>query len=200
MTPSRPDVALPLIPSLSRLREREAPWKREGEGVLRSTLRLRGLVERAADDLTGQCAGQLAVLQQYGAVDDHMVDADRFALYLHAARRQAGDRLARLFGDRVGIEDRDVGDLAGRDKAAVGDIVHQGGLAGQPIDRLLERHHLLLTHPVAEQVGARLVPVGSVWPAAAVAGADDRVLRAEDVLLRLRIVVAVDRLEAGLQA
>jgi hypothetical protein len=48
-------------------------------------------------------------------------------------------------------------------------------------------------------VGAGLVPVGGVRPAAAVAGADDGILRAEDVLLRLRIVFAVDRLEARLQ-
>src|SRR6516165_12585632 len=89
-------------------------------GRVRSTLRLRALIERAADDLAGQCAGQLAVLQQYGAVDDHMVDADRFALNLHAAARQACDRLTRLLGDRRGVEKRDVGDLAGRDKAAVG--------------------------------------------------------------------------------
>jgi hypothetical protein len=52
---------------------------------------------------------------------------------------------------------------------------------------------------VPEQLRARLVPVGGVRPAAAIAGADDGILRAEDVLLRLRIVVAVDRLEAGLQ-
>src|ERR1700730_14287581 len=43
------------------------------------------------------------------------------------------------------------------------------------------------------------MPVGSVRPAAAVASADDGKLRAEDVLLRVWIVVAVDRLEAGLQ-
>jgi hypothetical protein len=39
------------------------------------------------------------------------------------------------------------------------------------------------------------VPVGGVRPAAAVAGADDGKLRAEDVLLHLRIVIAVDRVE-----
>src|SRR5215472_16381194 len=43
------------------------------------------------------------------------------------------------------------------------------------------------------------MPVGGMRPAAAIAGADDGILRAEDVLLRLRIVIAVDRLEAGLQ-
>jgi hypothetical protein len=37
------------------------------------------------------------------------------------------------------------------------------------------------------------MPVGGVRPATAVAGADDGKLRAEDVLLRLQIVVAVDR-------
>src|SRR5216684_4391734 len=36
-------------------------------------------------------------------------------------------------------------------------------------------------------------------PPAAVAGSDDRVLRAEDVLLHFRIMVAVDRLKTGLQ-
>src|SRR5271167_64520 len=44
-----------------------------------------------------------------------------------------------------------------------------------------------------------VLPVSGVWPAAAVAGADHRVLRAEDVLLHFRIMVAVDRLEASLQ-
>ena len=38
-----------------------------------------------------------------------------------------------------------------------------------------------------------------VRPAATVAGADDGILRAGDVLLRLRIVFAVDRDKAGLQ-
>jgi hypothetical protein len=52
---------------------------------------------------------------------------------------------------------------------------------------------------VTEQLRARLVPVRGVRPAAAVAGADDRILRAEDVLLHFRIAVAVDRLETGLQ-
>ena len=52
---------------------------------------------------------------------------------------------------------------------------------------------------MAEQMRAGFVPVGGVRPAAAVAGADHGVLRAEDVLLHFRIVVAVDRLEAGLQ-
>src|SRR5579871_5488441 len=91
------------------------------------------------------------------------------------------------------------GSVASGDKAAVVHVVHQRRLAGQPVDRLFERHRLLLAHPVAEQLRAGLVTVGGVRTAAAVAGADDRVLRAEDVLLRLRIVVAVDRDKAGLQ-
>src|SRR5215210_4102706 len=52
---------------------------------------------------------------------------------------------------------------------------------------------------MTEQVRAGLVPVGGMRSAAAVAGADHRVLRTEDVLLRRRVFVAVDRLEAGLQ-
>src|SRR6516165_5312934 len=156
-------------------------YRRSGErwpGRARPPRTCLRLVERAPDDLAWQGAGQLAVLQQHGAVDDDMVDADRLAPDLHTAARQARDRLARLLGDRVGVEDRDVGDLAGCDKAAVGNVVHQRRLAGQSVDRLFERHHLLLAHPVAEQVGAGLMPVGGVRPAAAVAGADHGILRA----------------------
>jgi hypothetical protein len=40
------------------------------------------------------CPGQLAVLQRHGAVDDHLVDAERVALNLHAAHRQGRARLA----------------------------------------------------------------------------------------------------------
>src|SRR5204862_4338654 len=157
------------------------------------------LVQRAADDLPGKRVGQLAALIEHRAVDDDIIDADRLALYFDAAAGQRRRRLARLLRDRVGVEDRDVGDLAGGDKAAVGDVVHQRSLAGQPIDRLFERHRLLLAHPVTEQVGAGLVPVGGMRPAAAIAGADHRVRRPEDVLLHFWIMVAVDRLETGLQ-
>src|SRR6202049_23677 len=52
---------------------------------------------------------------------------------------------------------------------------------------------------MAEEIGTGLVPIRGVRPPAAVAGADDRVLRAEDVLLHFWIMVAVDRLETGLQ-
>src|SRR3954449_5350865 len=52
---------------------------------------------------------------------------------------------------------------------------------------------------MAQQMGAGFMPVGGVRPAAAVAGADHGVLRAEDVLLRRRVVIAVDHLETGLQ-
>jgi hypothetical protein len=44
---------------------------------------------------------------------------------------QARHRLAQLGSDCVGVEDRDVGDLARRDKAAIGNVVHQCGIAGQ---------------------------------------------------------------------
>src|SRR5439155_25126382 len=69
------------------------------------------LVQRAADDLPGKRVGQLAALIEHRAVDDDIIDADRLALYFDAAAGQRRRRLARLLRDRVGVEDRDVGDL-----------------------------------------------------------------------------------------
>jgi hypothetical protein len=42
----------------------------------------------------GNAVGQPAVLQQYGTVDDHIIDFDRVPLQLRAAGGQVGDRIA----------------------------------------------------------------------------------------------------------
>src|SRR5271165_4003167 len=158
-----------------------------------------GLVERASDYLTRQSVGELPAFRQHGAVDDYIVDPDSLPLDLHAAGWKVSHRLTRLRRDGVGVEDRDVSRFARRDEAAIGEVVHQRGLAGQAVHRLFERHRLLLAHPMPEQMRAVLLPVGGVRASAAVTGADHGVARAEDFLLRLRVAVAVDGDEASLQ-
>ena len=89
--------------------------------------------------------------------------------------------------------------LPGGDEAAVVHVVHQRRPAGEPMHRLLERHDLLLAHPVPQQIGAVFMAVGRMRTRAAIARADHRVGRAEDLLLRRRIGVAIDADEEGLQ-
>src|SRR5262249_19102187 len=175
-----------------------SPAGRVARGVA-VQLRVARLVERASDDLSRERSGELAVFEEHGAVDDHAIDADSVPLDLDPACRQIGDRLARFRRNRVGVEDRDVGRLARGDEAAVVQVVHQRGLAGQPGDRFLSRRDRLRADPMTQQVRAVLGPVGGVRPRPAVAGADHRIARAEDLLLRLRVGIAVDGDEAGLQ-
>src|SRR5271165_9571 len=79
----------PGVGTLSRIcgRGKTGP---KGDGELRGAR----LVERAADDLAGQRVGQFALVEQHAAVDHDVVDTDRVALDLHAARGQVRDRLA----------------------------------------------------------------------------------------------------------
>ena len=88
------------------------------------------------------------------AVDEHVPDAGGLlggqALRVggkvaHAARRPGAD------GGR--IEDAHVGRVALAQVAAPHEAEHVGGLAGELAHRVLERHHLALAHPRAEQVG-----------------------------------------------
>jgi hypothetical protein len=59
-----------------------------------------------------------------------MPTAARFTRTPPAGKVATGSR--GLVPVRVGVEDRDVGGLARGNKAEVGEIVHQSGLAGQP--------------------------------------------------------------------
>ena len=66
--------------------------------------------------------------------------------------------------DRVEVEHDDVGGLADFERAAVVQPEHRGRLAGELVDRVLERHDFLVAHPVAEQVGreARVAQLADV--------------------------------------
>ena len=54
-------------------------------------LRVR-LVQRAADDLAGQRVGQFALVEQHGAIDHDIIDADCVALHLDTAARRYRSR------------------------------------------------------------------------------------------------------------
>src|SRR5207245_973622 len=77
------------------------------------------------------------------------------------------------------------------------EVVHPRGLAGEPMDRLFQRHHLLFAHPVTQQSGAVVIAVMRMRTRAAIAGPDHGIVRAEDLLLRLRIGAALDDLAQG---
>src|SRR5579875_3499863 len=176
-----------------------APLPRVRGRLHAAILRPAGAIEGPADDLARQGPGQFAALCGNAAIDDDGIDADGAAPDLHRAARKVANRLARLRCDPLRIEDRDVGGLAQGDKAAIDEIVHQRGPAGQPVYGLFERHDLLLAHPIAQQLRAVVLSIGRVRPRAAVAGADHGIARAENCALRLRIVIAVDADELGLQ-
>ena len=97
--------------------------------------------------------GQL-VLADHGAVDDDVAHAHRAvgdeALAVGGEVADAAQRAGR---DRVVVEHHDVGGLADLERAAVVQAEHRGRLAGELVDRVLERHDVLVAHPVAEQVG-----------------------------------------------
>ena len=101
--------------------------------------------------------------------------------------------------DAVVVEHHDVGRLADLDRAAVAEAEHAGRLAGELVDRVLERHDFLVAHPVAEQVGreARVAELAHVR--AGVGEAEQhRVLR-EEPRDRFGIVVGEHAREARVE-
>src|SRR5437870_4693619 len=141
----------------------------------------------------------LAVFQQPHAIDDDMIDPGGDRLDARTTVRKVVHQLARLVRDGLGIEDGDVGHHPRGDEAAIVEVVHPRGLAGEPMDRLFQRHHLLFAHPVTQQSGAVVIAVMRMRTRAAIAGPDHGIVRAEDLLLRLRIGAALDDLEQGVQ-
>ena len=86
--------------------------------------------------------------------------------------------LARLH--RVGIEQHDVRRQALAQQAAVADAEQRCRLEGQPPHRLLQRHRLLLAHPLAEQPRRVAVAAVELHVRAAVAQPDERVRIGQD--------------------
>jgi hypothetical protein len=76
--------------------------------------------------------------QQHRPIDDHIIDSDGLPLHLHTAVREVMSRLPRLGGNGLAVEDDEVSGLPWREEAAVLEIVHQGGLPHQPVDRILD--------------------------------------------------------------
>ena len=101
--------------------------------------------------------------------------------------------------DRVGVEHDDVGGLADFERAAVGEAEHAGRLAGELVDRALERHDVLVPHPVAEQVGreARVAELADVR--ARVGEAEEHGVLGQQLGDRVGVVVREHAPEAGLE-
>src|SRR5712691_3170990 len=132
-------------------------------------------VQGPPEGLAREGAGVLAVVQQYLAIDYHIIDPHGTLLDVHLTARERIHGLARLGANGVRVEDRDVSGLPGGDEAPVMQVVHQGGLARHAVDRVFQRHHLLFPDPVAQQAGAVVRAVALVRPRAAIRGADDGV-------------------------
>src|SRR5712692_2078044 len=152
-------------------------------------------VQGTPEGLAREGASVLTVVQQHLAIDQHIIDPHGALLDMHLTTRERIHGLARLGASGVRVKDRDVSLLAGGNEAAVMQVVHQGGLARHPVDRVFQRHDLLFPHPVAQQSRAVVRAVTLVRPRAAVGGADDGVGGARDVPLRLWVIIAVDHLE-----
>ena len=97
-------------------------------------------------------------------------------------RRPAGGAVGEVVGepllvgaDGVGVEDHDVGGVAGEQQAAVGEAAQRGGDGGDLAHALLEGEALPLAHPVLEEPGVGLGAVVAVEVGAAVGRADDHV-------------------------
>src|SRR6185436_15045443 len=106
----------------------------------------------AAHDTARERAGVLAVAQREDAVDHHVAHAGG-----ELTRRLEGG----VVGDRGGVEDDDVGEVAGGEAAAVAQLQVLGRHRGEAADRLGQRHQLLVAHVAAKQprhvaVGARV--------------------------------------------
>src|SRR5436190_16479855 len=134
-----------------------------------------------AQDAAGEGAGVLLILEQHLAVDDRVCDAFRGLLDTPAAGREVVHNLflAALHGG--GIEDRDVGRHARPQQAAVIEAKGRCRVEGQTAHRLLQAHHLLLAHPLAEQLGDIAVAAVKLDMRAAVAEPDDRVGMGQDL-------------------
>src|SRR6185436_19233908 len=94
----------------------------------------------------------LAVFQDLRAVDEYVAHADR--VLMRVLERGS-------VGDSGWIEDDNVGEHALPDEAALLQLEVRGRQSAQPVDRLLERNHVLLSHVHAEEpgevaVGARM--------------------------------------------
>ena len=99
---------------------------------------------RPSDDAARRGAGVLAVAEHLHAVDEDV----------HHARGVLMRRFERgviLDGRRV--EDGDVGEVAGRQSAALADLEIGGGQRGQAADGLFERDDLLVARVFAQEPG-----------------------------------------------
>src|SRR3546814_13225228 len=88
--------------------------------------------------------GVLAVAQDLHAVDENVVDAGRVLL-------RCG--ISGVVGDRRRIEHHDVGEAAGLEATAVGQLPVRGGQAGEAGDALGQRHQPAVEPVVAEEAG-----------------------------------------------
>ena len=151
-------------------------------------------------DLAGEAGVglQLAVDHDRHAVDDGGVDALRLRRPAGGAVREVVGEVLLVGADGVGVEDHDVGGVAGEEQAAVGEAAQRGGDGGDLADALLEREAAPLAHPVLEEPGVGLGAVVAVEVGAAVGRAHDHVrvvlgdLRALDPLRRLGLPDELD--------
>src|SRR5438445_84299 len=160
----------------------------------------RTIAEWEADTLqTDDPDRALAVLEQHLAVDDGVVDPLGQLAHPPAV---GGEVVDDVFLDRrhgVRIEDDEVRGHPGLHEPTVVDAEGRGRVVREPPHGVLERHDLLLTHPVAEQArGVAHVRV-ELHVSAAVGEPDHRVRAPEDLRDGLGVHVDLAQGEYGVQ-
>src|SRR5260370_26542479 len=108
--------------------------------------------KRSSQQLTGQSAGVLVVAQQHFTVDDRGQDAVRLLLQAARTSRQIVFEVRHLRLYFVGIEYRDVGDIAFAEIAASAQAPERGQVERDLANRLLDRQRLFLPYPVTQQM------------------------------------------------
>src|SRR6266850_7260848 len=102
----------------------------------------------AREDAAGALGAHAVVVDDEGAVDDHVGDAGRVAVRVG---------IGGLVLDGGGVEDREVGEVAGLHQAALAQADALGRHAGHLVHRGLEREDLALARVLAEHFGERAV-------------------------------------------